>query len=232
MHAPSPGLYKEAYERDSCGFGLIASLDDAPSHSLVRTAIGSLIRLTHRGAIAADGKTGDGCGLLLKRPEGFLRAVAAEAGIELAERFASGLVFLSRDAQRAHETRRALAGELGRQGLEVAGWRVVPVDATACGAQALKSLPLIEQLFVNCRDAGLDEAAFNRRLFMARRLTEKALASDPAFYVPSLSVSTIVYKGMVMPQHLVQFYPDLADPRLESSVVVFHQRFSTNTLPQ
>jgi glutamate synthase (NADPH/NADH) large chain len=232
MHAPSPGLYKEAYERDSCGFGLIASLDDAPSHSLVRTAIGSLIRLTHRGAIAADGKTGDGCGLLVKRPEGFLRAVAAEAGIELAERFASGLVFLSRDAQQAHETRRALAAELGRQGLEVAGWRVVPVDATACGAEALKSLPLIEQLFVNCRDAGLDEAAFNRRLFMARRLTEKALASDPAFYVPSLSASTIVYKGMVMPQHLVQFYPDLADPRLESSVVVFHQRFSTNTLPQ
>src|SRR5437660_6145983 len=108
MHAPSAGLYKEDYERDSCGFGLIASLDDAPSHWLVRTAISSLIRLTHRGAIAADGKTGDGCGLLLKRPEGFLRAVAAEAGIELAERFASGLTFLNRDPALAPAARAAV----------------------------------------------------------------------------------------------------------------------------
>src|SRR5438270_8139073 len=154
MHAPSAGLYKEDYERDSCGFGLIASLDDAPSHWLVRTAISSLIRLTHRGAIAADGKTGDGCGLLLKRPEGFLRAVAAEAGIELAERFASGLVFHSRDALQAEQARLALARELARQGLEVAGWRAVPVDAGGCGAEALKSLPLIEQPLVRGLEPG------------------------------------------------------------------------------
>jgi len=231
MQAPSPGLYKEAYERDSCGFGLIASLDDAPSHSLVRTAIASLNRLTHRGAIAEDGKTGDGCGLLLKQPESFLRAVAAETGIRLTERFASGLVFLSRQPQAAGEARVQLAAELQRQGLEVAGWRRLRVNRTACGAEALKSLPAIEQVFVNCT-LGIDEAAFNRRLFMARRLTEKALAADPVFYVPSLSASTIVFKAMVMPEHLAEFYPDLADPRLESSVVVFHQRFSTNTLPQ
>jgi glutamate synthase (NADPH/NADH) large chain len=232
MHAPSSGLYKEAYERDSCGFGLIASLDDAPSHWLVETAIGSLKRLTHRGAIAADGKTGDGCGLLLKRPEGFLRAVAAEAGIALSARFASGLVFLSRDARQADAARTALAAELARAGLELAGWRAVPIDAGACGAQALRTLPLIEQVFVNCPAAEVDEAAFNRRLFMARRRTEKARAADREFYVPSLSASTIVFKGMVMPQHLAQFYRDLGDPRLETSVAVFHQRFSTNTLPQ
>jgi glutamate synthase (NADPH/NADH) large chain len=225
------GLYKEAYERDSCGFGLIASLDDAPTHTLVRTAIASLNRLTHRGAIAEDGKTGDGCGLLLKKPEPFLRAVAAETGIKLAERFASGLVFLSREAQAAGEARVVLAAELKRQGLEVAGWRRVRVNRDACGAEALKTLPAIEQIFVNCPPA-VDEAAFNRRLFAARRLAEKALAGDPAFYVPSLSASTIVFKGMVMPQYLSQFYPDLEDPRLESSVAVFHQRFSTNTLPQ
>ena len=94
MRSSTQGLYKEAYERDSCGFGLIANLDDQPSHWLVRTAITSLNRLTHRGAIAADGKTGDGCGLLLKRPEKFLRAIAKEAGIELAPRFATGLVFM------------------------------------------------------------------------------------------------------------------------------------------
>ena len=99
MHAPSRGLYKDAYERDSCGFGLIASLDDEPSHWLVRTAITSLNRLTHRGAIAADGKTGDGCGLLLKKPENFLRAIAQECGIALSARFASGLVFLNRTSR-------------------------------------------------------------------------------------------------------------------------------------
>ncbi len=231
MHVPHPGLFKHAYERDSCGFGVIANLDDTPSHALVRTAMTSLSRLTHRGAVAADGKTGDGCGLLLKTPVGFLRAVAAEAGIELGGRFASGLVFLSRESEAARVARDTLAAQLTAQGLSLAGWRAVPVDPAACGAEALKSLPLIAQVFVNC-PAGVDEGAFNRLLFMARRHTEKALAADPVFYVPSLSASTIVFKGMVMPQYLAQFYPDLADPRLESSVAVFHQRFSTNTLPQ
>jgi glutamate synthase (NADPH/NADH) large chain len=198
----------------------------------VRTAITSLNRLTHRGAISADGKTGDGCGLLLKRPERFLRALAQESAIALSQSFASGLVFLSRDARQAAAAKAVLGAQLARQGLEVAGWRPVPVNPGACGAEALKTLPLIEQLFVNCPAADLDEAALNRRLFVARRLSEKACADDAAFYVPSLSASTFVYKGMVMPQHLAEFYPDLDDPRLESSVVVFHQRFSTNTLPQ
>ncbi len=232
MAAVSSGLYKDAYERDSCGFGLIASLDDAPSHWLVETAISSLNRLTHRGAVAEDGKTGDGCGLLLKRPEGFLRAVAAEAGIALGARFAAGLTFLGQDPAAAATARAALGAQLAAQGLQVAGWRAVPVNPDACGRDALKSLPRIEQLFVNCPAADIDEASFNRRLFMARRLAENACAADPAFYVPSLSASTIVFKAMVMPQHLAQFYPDLADPRLTSSAVVFHQRFSTNTLPQ
>jgi glutamate synthase (NADPH) large chain len=232
MHAQDRGLHKDAYERDSCGFGLIASLDDEASHWLVQTAMASLARLTHRGAIAADGKTGDGCGLLLKTPTSFLRAVAAEAGIELAPLFASGLVFLSQEPAQAAAARAALAAQLLRQGLELAGWRALPVGREACGAQALRSLPLIEQVFVNCRVAQMDEAAFNRRLYMARRLTEKALQADEVFYIPSLNASTIVFKGMVMPQYLAQFYPDLADPRLEASVAVFHQRFSTNTLPQ
>src|SRR5580698_4221735 len=194
MHSLTPGLYKEAYERDSCGFGLIASLDDVPSHWLVDTAIRSLNRLTHRGAIAEDGKTGDGCGVLLNKPEKFLRAVAREAGITLTQHFASGLVFLSRRIAEADEARRTLAQELARCGLTLAGWRKVPVDTAACGTEALKSLPLIEQVFVNCHDADIDDAALNRRLFLARRRTEKALASDPLFYVPSLSASTIVFK--------------------------------------
>jgi glutamate synthase (NADPH/NADH) large chain len=227
------GLYREAFERDGCGFGLIANLDDQPSHWLVQTAIASLNRLTHRGAIATDGKTGDGCGLMIKKPEKFLRALAKDAKIKVTPRFASGLVFLNEDPGLAEAARNELKLQLEREGLILGGWRVVPTVADACGPEALKTLPRIEQLFVNCRIADIDEASFNRKLFLARRRTETVLAtSDKVFYVPSLSATTIVYKGMVMPQHLAEFYTDLADPRLEASVVVFHQRFSTNTLPQ
>ncbi|HEY6452809.1 MAG TPA: glutamate synthase large subunit, partial [Steroidobacteraceae bacterium] len=226
------GLYRESYERDSCGFGLIASLDDKPSHWLVRTAMSSLNRLTHRGAIATDGKTGDGCGLLLKRPEKFLRAVARDAKIKLSPRFAAGLLFLSQDGARAALARAELKGQLEREGLILAGIRAVPTVPEACGPEALKTLPRIEQVFVNCRIVDIDEASFNRKLFLARRRAERALSLDPDFYCLSLSATTIVYKGMVMPAHLAEFYPDLADPRLEASVAVFHQRFSTNTLPQ
>jgi glutamate synthase (NADPH/NADH) large chain len=226
------GLCKSAYEKDSCGFGLIASLDDRASHWVLQTAISSLNRLTHRGAIAADGKTGDGCGLLIKQPTAFLKAVAAEAGLNLAPLFAAGLVFLNRDTAKAAEARKILTEQLQLEKLQLAGFRALPTDPSACGSEALKTLPTIEQVFVNA-GGDIDEASFNRKLFLARRRSEKKLeARDPVFYIPSLSASTLVYKGMVMPQFLVQFYPDLKDPRMEASVVVFHQRFSTNTLPQ
>jgi glutamate synthase (NADPH/NADH) large chain len=225
------GLCRAAYERDSCGFGLIASLDDRASHWVLQTAISSLNRLTHRGAIAADGKTGDGCGLLIKQPTAFLRAVAGDAGLKLKPMFAAGLVFLNKDAAVAEAARKLLTEQLQLEKLKVAGFRKLPTDPSACGSEALKTLPLIEQIFVNA-DGDIDEATFNRKLFLARRRSEKKLAQDPVFYIPSLSASTIVYKGMVMPQFLAQFYPDLKDSRMQASVVVFHQRFSTNTLPQ
>jgi glutamate synthase (NADPH/NADH) large chain len=225
------GLCRAAYEKDSCGFGLIASLDDRASHWVLQTAISSLNRLTHRGAIAADGKTGDGCGLLIKQPTAFLRAAATDAGLELKPMFAAGLVFLNRDSAHAEAARKLLTEQLQIEKLKVAGFRKLPTDPSACGSEALKTLPLIEQIFVNA-ESDIDEATFNRKLFLARRRSEKKLAHDPVFYIPSLSASTIVYKGMVMPQFLAQFYPDLKDPRMQASVVVFHQRFSTNTLPQ
>jgi glutamate synthase (NADPH/NADH) large chain len=226
------GLCRRGYERDSCGFGLIASLDDKASHWVVATAISSLNRLTHRGAIATDGKTGDGCGLLIKQPTAFLRAAALAAGFKLTPQFAAGLVFLNRDAAKADRARKTLTEQLQAEHLIVAGFRLLPTDPSACGSEALKTLPVIEQVFV-CVAGDIDEATFNRRLYLARRRAEKALeAHDDTFYLPSLSASTIVYKGMVMPQYLAQFYPDLKDPRMQASVVVFHQRFSTNTLPQ
>src|SRR5580704_10377613 len=233
MRAADRGLFRDSYERDSCGFGLIAQLDDQPSHWLVKTAIASLNRLTHRGAVASDGKTGDGCGLLLKQPAEFLRALAQAAAVELAPMFAAGFVFLNPEPERAAEAKRTLLVQLEREGLQVAGWRRVPTNPEACGDEALKTLPHIEQVFVNCVNAGLDEAAFNRKLFLARRRTEIAReAHDPYFYVPSLSATTPVFKAMVMPQYLTVFYPELNDPRLKSALAIFHQRFSTNTLPQ
>ncbi|HQT01003.1 MAG: glutamate synthase large subunit [Hydrogenophilales bacterium 16-64-46] len=225
-------LYSPDFEQDSCGFGLIAQIDDQPSHTLVQNAIGSLACMTHRGAIAADGLSGDGCGLLFKKPDAFLRAVAADAGLVLGDLYAAGLVFLSREAGPQAHARATLKAELEGQGLVVAGFRLVPTDPKVCGASALESLPHIEQVFVNA-PAGVSDDEFERKLYIARRRAEKALdATDPVFYLPTLSCRVISYKGLVMPENLTVFYPDLNDSRFASSLAVFHQRFSTNTWPQ
>ena len=227
-----PTLYRPQFERDNCGFGLIAHMDGEPSHWVVETAIESLARLTHRGAVAADGKSGDGCGLLMKRPTSFLEAVARECGITLRDQFAVGCVFLSRDAGAAEKARGVVDQVLADQGLEVAGWRPVPTDPGACGEQALETLPDVEQVFVNAPD-DIDEMEFERRLFTARRHAEKTLEPvDDVFYIPSLSSRVLAYKGLVMPSNLPVFYQDLQDERMTTSLMVFHQRFSTNTLPQ
>ena len=232
MHETYDGLYRPEFEKGSCGFGLIAHMDDRPSHWLVRTAITALERLTHRGAVAADGKTGDGCGLLLKKPDAFLRAIAHEEGLILADDYASGLVFFSPEQAQREQARGAVAAALAAQGLDLAGWRLVPTDPSACGDEALKTLPHVEQVFVNA-PAGMTREEFQRRLFLARRHAEKSIgAEDAYFYIPSLAVEVIAYKGLVMPANLPVFFRDLDDARMESSLAVFHQRFSTNTWPQ
>ena len=226
------GLYSPSFERDNCGFGLIAHMDGKPSHWLLNTAIQALGRMTHRGAIAADGKTGDGCGLLLKKPDSFFKAVAAEQGFELGEQYAVGMVFLNTDKAKANKARLQIEAEIVKEGLSVAGWRTVPVNPDACGEEALKSVPQIEQIFINAA-AGMDSTVFERHLYIARRRTEKAIEStDEMFYIPSLSSKVISYKGLVMPEYLPVFYQDLANEKLESALAVFHQRFSTNTWPQ
>ncbi|WP_376695101.1 glutamate synthase large subunit [Wenzhouxiangella sp. EGI_FJ10305] len=223
-------LHHPDFEKDSCGFGLIARLDDAARHDTVADAVQALVRLTHRGAVAPDGKTGDGCGLLLKMPTEFLRAVAQEAGIELGEQFAVGTIFLDHHDDRAADQKAVLVNEIMGRELAVAGWRRVPVDPEACGETARATLPRIEQVFVTPADT-IDDDDFERRLLLARRRCEQS-AGDKPDYIASLSARTISYKGMVMPEYLATFYPDLADKRMATSVAVFHQRFSTNTLPK
>ncbi len=226
------GLYRPEFEKDNCGFGLIAQMDGVPSHWLVRTAIDALACLTHRGAVAADGKSGDGCGLLLRKPDSFFRRVTADQGLTLAELYAVGMVFLSQEPAVAAQARRQLERELTQEGLVVAGWRVVPTDPSACGEESFKSLPQIEQIFVNA-PVTMGEAEFERHLYIARRRTEKAIEpADNVFYVSSLSSRVISYKGLVMPANLPVFYKELNEESLESSTAVFHQRFSTNTWPQ
>jgi len=224
-------IYDHPLDKDSCGFGLIAHMDGEVSHRLVRTGIQSLARMAHRGGIAADGKTGDGCGLLLQKPDSFFRAIAKEQGWALGSRYAVGMLFLGHDQQLADTARRVLEEELAEETLSVAGWRQVPVAPEVLGEQALKTLPDIVQVLVNAPFAW-GAVDLERRLYMVRRRVEKRLADDPVFYVASLSNLVVVYKGLCQPADLPRFYPDLADLRLQSSICLFHQRFSTNTLPR
>ena len=227
----SAGLYRPEDVRDSCGFGLIADMAGKPSYQLLRTAIESLTCMTHRGGIASDGKTGDGCGLLLKKPDSFLRLVAQQAcDAELSSLYGVAQIFLSRDEAVATNARQIVETVLAAEGLTAAGWRVVPTDTSYCGEIALTSLPRIEQLFINSDENNDQRLA--TQLFIARRKIEIALAADEEFYICSFSASVIAYKGLVMPVDLPKFYPDLGDERLETAICVFHQRFSTNTLPQ
>ncbi|MCL2898076.1 glutamate synthase large subunit [Brenneria tiliae] len=223
-------LYDASQERDNCGFGLIAHIEGEPSHKVVRTAIHALARMQHRGAILADGKTGDGCGLLLQKPDRFFRLVAEERGWRLAKNYSVGMMFLNQDEELARAARRIVEEELQNETLSVLGWREVPTNPDVLGEIALSSLPRIEQIFVNA-PAGWLQSDMERRLFMARRRIEKRI-EDKEFYVCSFSNLVTIYKGLCMPADLPRFYLDLADLRLESAICLFHQRFSTNTVPR
>lgn len=226
------GLYSPEFEKENCGFGLIANMDDKPSHWLVKTSIESLANMTHRGGVAADCCTGDGCGLLIKKPTAFLASIAKEHGFELAKTYAAGMVFLNQDAEKAQTSRAFLEKILTDKGLTVAGWRKVPVRSEVLGAQAAGMEPVIEQIFVNA-PADIDEAQFNRLLFTARRKTEMEIEpNDGTFYVASLNSQLLAYKGLVMPKELPEFYLDLKNDAFASSSISYHQRFSTNTTPQ
>ncbi|MGB3724156.1 MAG: glutamate synthase large subunit [Glaciecola sp.] len=225
------GLYHSSDSKDNCGFGLIAHTEGRSSHQLVSTAIEGLDRMQHRGGVASDGKTGDGCGLLLQKPDSFFKKVATDNGWTLNKNYAVGMIFLSQDPIKAEQSRQILNEELQKDMLSVVGWREVPVDHSVLGDLAKTGVPQIEQVFVNAPN-GWAVPDLERRLYMARRRTEKRITEDDDFYVACLSTFVTIYKGLVMPKDLAKFYLDLADEELTSSICVFHQRFSTNTLPK
>ena len=218
--------------KDNCGFGLIAQVKGKTSHKLLQNAIQALTCMTHRGGVAADGKTGDGCGLLMQKPDSFLRAVVKETlQLELPESYAVGAIMLSTDNTERETAKTILTEELEGQGLVVLGWREVPTDNSCLGPIALESLPAFEQVFIAPGEFA-DEQRFSARLYMGRRKAEKRLEADSSFHVASLGTNILSYKGLMMPVDLPGFYLDLADQRLETAICVFHQRFSTNTMPR
>ncbi len=212
--------------KDNCGFGLLASIDNTPSHRNLEDAVTSLSRMMHRGAIAADGKTGDGSGLLLSMPKSFFAKEAVKDGVDLPDTYAVAMVFSNNETDFD-----IIKNVCMNNDLKIIYTRTVPVDTNALGEQALVSLPTMKQVFVTPMSA-VAKNRFDALVYLSRREIESELMEDETFYIPSFSSSVISYKGLVMPTHIKEFYKDLANPDFEISFCLFHQRFSTNTLPQ
>ncbi len=228
---PIPTLYHPRAEHDGCGVACLARLDGRPTRETVERAIAALVNLEHRGAEGADASTGDGAGILMQLPDEFLRAAAAREGHQLPAAGAYGVAmcFLPRDEARRAEIEALVERTVVAEGLQVIGWRDVPVDETHAGERALAAAPTIRQLFVGARALAHESEALERRLYVIRRLIEIEAGSDIA--IPSFSSRTIVYKGMLSAPQLGRFYTDLDDPRLASALAIVHSRFSTNTFP-
>jgi glutamate synthase (ferredoxin) len=232
------GLYDPQHEKDACGFGFVADIKGRKSHEIVRDALTVLVNLEHRGAVGAEKNTGDGAGLLLQTPHAFLEAECARLGVALPRpgQYAAGIVFLPPNDAGRDACTRVFEQVVRDEGQTLLGWRDVPVDNATLGPTARASQPVIRMILVG-RGAGCaDETAFERKLYVIRRLVEKkvsrsAIPGRTHFYVPSLSYKTVCYKGMLNAPQLRAFYPDLSDPRVVSAIAMVHSRFSTNTFP-
>ncbi|RLA79904.1 MAG: glutamate synthase large subunit [Epsilonproteobacteria bacterium] len=212
--------------KDNCGFGLLAHLKNKQTHQNLEDAITSLERMMHRGAVAADGKSGDGSGLLLSIPDQFMRKTAMESGIDLPKQYAIAMVFHTTDNQLD-----IFKQYCEKNDLKILLNRIVPVDTEVLGKQALAILPSMTQVFV-VPNTPVSAKRFDAMLYLARKEAEHKLKNEEDFYIPTFSSKVIAYKGLVMPTTIKQFYKDLQDENFKISFALFHQRFSTNTLPK
>jgi glutamate synthase (NADPH) large chain len=228
------GLYDPGEERDSCGVGLVVAIDGKPRREVVELGIAALKAVWHRGAVDADGKTGDGAGIHVQIPQNFFREHIRKSGHEpIAGKLGVGMVFLPRTDLEAQERCRIIVeSEILKAGFEIYGWRQVPVNVEVIGEKANATRPEIEQIMI-ANSRGLAAMLFERMLFVIRRRIEnRALAeSIKDFYICSLSCRSVIYKGMFLAEQLTAFYPDLADERFTSNFALYHQRYSTNTFP-
>ncbi|MBL8920951.1 MAG: glutamate synthase large subunit [Myxococcaceae bacterium] len=238
MHrvVPRSALYEPSTEKDSCGVGFVAHIKGQRSRGIVEQALEVLHRMRHRGATGADPRTGDGAGILVQVPERFLAREAQRLGFTLPARGAFGVaqVFLPGEPFARAECERMLTEVVEQEGQRVLGWRDVPVDASVLGPIARSVLPVMRQLFIARRRTV--PSAFERKLFIIRKLAENRVRTsgvdgDGRFHLASCSAETLVYKGLLLPATLPQFFADLRDPIFESAIAVVHSRFSTNTLP-
>jgi glutamate synthase (NADPH/NADH) large chain len=231
----SEGMYRREDERDACGVGMIVAVDGKPRRDVVTLALQALKSLWHRGAVDADGKTGDGAGILLDAPQDFFRQIVARGGHTPQKGpIFVGQIFLPRTDFAAQEYARTIVeSEILRSGFVIYSWRQVPVDISNIGEKANATRPEIEQVLFHDPMAR-DEETVDRDLFICRRRIEKrALSSNIGeLYVCSLSAQTLIYKGMFLAEQIDAFYPDLKDERFLSCVALYHQRYSTNTFPQ
>jgi glutamate synthase (NADPH/NADH) large chain len=228
------GLYDPANEHDACGVGFVCNIKNVKSRGIVEQGLELLVRLTHRGAVGADPRAGDGAGILVQIPDAFFRVTL---GFELPPpgSYGVGMVFLPQDAACRGEMQGIIERHLTEGGQHVLGWRDVPVDNSVLGESVLPTEPVIRQVFVACGENCPDQDAFERKLFTVRKRMDNAIRAaghdKTEYYVASMSSRTVVYKGMLLADQVASYYLDLMDPRLESALALVHQRFSTNTFP-
>ena len=235
---PKQGLYDPVFEHDGCGIGFVVHIKGKASHQIVEQALTVLHNLDHRGACGCEENTGDGAGILLQIPHAFLQHVCDGLGFHLPKpgQYGVGMVFLPPDREQRHQCEKRLEEIVRQEGQQILGWRSVPTDNLYLGDTAKACEPFVRQIFIG-RNAELqDDMAFERKLYVIRRLAENAIRygnieGGHYFYAPSFSCRTLVYKGMLTPRQVVTFYPDLSDTLIESALALVHSRFSTNTFP-
>src|SRR5680860_814385 len=235
MTLKKQGLYLPEFEHDNCGAGFICSLKGNKSNDIIHKALEILHKLEHRGAVSADGKTGDGAGILIDIPHDFFQAVC---DFELPEpgEYAVSNMFLPQKENQRNFCISVFEENIKKQGLRLLGWRDVPVNRSIPGRIAMETEPFIKQIFIAKENDTQDYFNFNLKLFIARKVTEHTiinskLSESKFFYVPSLSTKIIIFKGLLMPKDISLYYEDLMDPRVVTRLALVHQRFSTNTFP-
>ena len=229
------GLYNPDFEHDNCGAGFICSLKGIKTNDIIHKALDILDKLEHRGAVSADGKTGDGAGILIEIPHDFLTK-QCDFKLANANEYAVGMVFLPKKENQRSYAVGVFEAEIKNQGLEVLGWRKVPVNPEVMGSIAAQTEPHIMQIFVGRGNSELSDSEFNIKLFIARKISEHTILNSKLsqasyFYLPSLSTHTLIYKGLLIPEDIKGYYHDLSDPLVVTRLALVHQRFSTNTFP-
>jgi len=233
---PKQGLYSPEFEHDACGMGFVSHIKGRKSHQIVEQALEVLVNLSHRGASGSEENTGDGAGILIQLPDSFLRQQMAAEGVSLPEAgdYGAGMVFLPQSKKKREEIIDLVENIVSKEEQKVLGWRRVPVEAAEIGKSALEVMPDFYQIFIEKSKEVEQGIEFERKLYLIRKKIENKIRNSEykgELYFASLSSRTLVYKGMLTPEQLEGFFPDLSQPKMKTAIALVHSRFSTNTFP-